>query len=675
MKVIVQKDLVNMLEDTASINGNVFANNIAVPEERNSDMVIKPGSLTSAVPGEAENNGVIQGKYGTLTIDKNDGSYTYELTENMDYLGAGVDLHDEVFTFTTEYHGRSPEYVIAYNIAYEASLIASGPVVAGNTPADNSASAEALADAAGIAAGLAADLAAGNIGPDSSKVETLTIDIHGTNDQPLIGDVTVSAYEGLTGDTNVLGSLGAGGVANGADNVDFVGQFVLGDVDPVTAGVQTDLDVDDTHEFKIDTASIAMTSDDLSAEQVAAIQATINVNLNAAPEGDADFGKYTVDGNFDALSVGDSAVVTFDYYVQDTNTDSGSVSDSDKKTVTLTVYGTNDAPVIANDIIDSYDDLIDGDLNKSILANDVHAANTDVNDTLEVTGTIATDLEFVNGGGQICVDNAAQTLKYVPGNGEMITKDHFDFTYAASDGHTDPIGTAAVTVAMENKDGDQIDFYQFGSACCDTLTGTDKNDMLSGGNGNDTLNGGAGSDILYGGVGQDTLAGGLGNDIYVGGKDADAFTDIGGSDKYVFAEGDSQGTISDLNLILYNDAMGHLVVNPDYAGNLDEVHFDDSVDQTKIAVFMNGDNLEIKYSDNANDVVTVLNQNEDHYGIEAISVSVANTVIDKAELDGLLTTIATYDIDAGTAGVQTAQSVEDVYNNAGLMTQINAAFA
>ncbi len=620
----LENDKRNIVEDQASIDGNVFDNNTrgSFGNNPNLEMVIKPGSLESAT-GAADINGVIAGKYGTLSLNS-DGSYEYTLTADMNYLGAGVDLHDEKFTFMTEYHQ----------------------------------------------------------GGDQSRHEEILIDIHGTNDQVLIGDVTVSAYEGRTGDTNVLATL--------APDTEFVGQFALQDLPGQPVGTK-DLDTGDTHEFKIDTASIAMTSGDLTPEQIAAIQATIGatlVNPGASDNGagnpaDANFGKFNVDGNFDALSVGDSAEVTFDYYVEDTST-SGSVSASEKKTVTLTVHGTNDAVAINLDEITNYHQLIDGDLYKSILANDGHAVGADVNDTVTVTDTVRTDLEFYNNGGQICVDNAGETLKYVPGNGDMITKGHFDFTYAATDGHTDPIAMATVEVAMMNRGSgiagryraEEVDYYQFGNACCDTLTGTDKSDMLSGGNGNDTLKGGAGHDILYGGAGQDTLIGGTGNDIFIGGTGSDFFSDERGDDKYVFAKDDGRGTIEDLNLEIYQDAMGHDVINWTQRLNMDEVHFDASVDANEVAIFKNGDDLEIKYSTNSDDVVTVSYQDEAHYGVELITAHNATGTIRKSEIDALLTTIATYDLDGiATNGVQTAQSVDDVQGNAFLMGEINAAFA
>jgi Ca2+-binding RTX toxin-like protein len=85
------------------------------------------------------------------------------------------------------------------------------------------------------------------------------------------------------------------------------------------------------------------------------------------------------------------------------------------------------------------------------------------------------------------------------------------------------------------------DFWTFGTAGADTLTGgsshdviiaKDGNDILDGeggdddvhgGIGNDTLSGGAGTDLLHGGAGTDLLSGGDGLDTLFGGAGADTF--------------------------------------------------------------------------------------------------------------------------------------------------------
>ncbi len=656
----VKDDIRQIEENSGAIQGNVFDNNIKDPANVNNpnlEMIVEPGSLTSAVAGNvADANGVIQGKYGQLTLNS-DGTYTYQLTKDMNYLGAGVDLHDEIFTFTTEYH--KPD------------------------------------------------------GTDATKEEHLKIDIHGTNDQPLITDVTVSAYEygtnnptaGTTGTHNVLGRLNP--------DVDFEGQFVLGDVDPATPGVQTDVDAGDTHAFKIDTTSINVTSANLTADQIAAIKATVGVNLNAAAEGSPDFGKYTVEGNFDALSDGDTATVTFDYYVEDTSANND-VTASEKKTVTMTVLGTDDDFEANDDTIRSYDDFLDGDIFKTILSNDGHPAGVDVNDTLNVIGTGYRDMDFYNGGGEISVDNAARVLQYEPGGSDdnAIEAGHFKFEYHVSDGHNIHdaevefdmygLGDNGLNDAPNANDTDhaKIDFYTIGDNASERISGVhNKNNVVAGMGGNDHIHGQEKHDILYGGDGDDKLEGRWGNDLYVGGKGTDVLEDKRGHDVYVFSKGDGMDTIEDQDLEIYTDAMGHEDINitnfanavelaknvgvittvddnainglEDYV-DVDTVKFDSTVAKTDIAIFQKDDGtLQIKYSDT--DMVSVMWQNEDHYGIEKIEAS-DGTFLSPADIDNIINAIATTDIDASTAGIQTAQNIDDVRNSAALMAVISSAF-
>jgi len=638
MAINVQDDATFILEDGQAINGNVFTNDVSTPDTT-SELVIKPGSLQNA-DGDAGNaNSVIQGKYGTLTLNS-DGTYTYQLTADLNKLGAGVDLHDEVFTYTVEWHD------------------------------DN--------------------------GQDQHEDEVeLKIDIHGTNDASVVADVNVRTFEG----------------EDHEGTIDFYhGKFTLEDVNPNVAGVQTDLDDGDRHTFVVDNGTVTITSTDLTAAQIAAIKPTVSIDLVApnATEGDAHFGEYTVTGDFDALSVGDEATITFNYWSVDHST-AGSATATEHKTGTITVIGLNDSVEIRNDsgldAIRTYDQLIDGDIYKSILANDGHYENgvkvndIDVNDVLEITSTGYRDLEFYQGGGTISVDNAARTLAYTPGGGGAIAKDHFDFYYQATDGYTDPIQSKKAVFKMNNKDDEAIDWYQFGGNGDDTVCGIDgATNVLSGMGGDDYIKGKEKGDILYGGAGDDELHGGWGNDIYKAGTGTDGMVDTRGADLYVFSKGDGRNTINDTDLEVYKDAMGDDDINlrnysnvvelakiagyddveDDMAfleqfADVDTVRFDETVDKSKIAIFQKDNqygSMVIKYSENADDCVSVGWQQEDHHGIEKIEAA-DGSYLTKAAMDRIITEISTYDLDQdATNGIQTAQNVQDVQNNAHLMTFI-----
>ncbi len=647
MAINVQDDATYILEDGQAINGNVFTNDVSTPDTT-SELVIKPGSLQNA-DGDAGNaNGVIQGKYGTLTLNS-DGTYTYQLTADLNKLGAGVDLHDEIFKYHVEWH-------------------------------DNNGNDHSTEDNNG------------------DPVE-LKIDIHGTNDASVVADVNVRTFEG----------------EDHEGTIDFYhGKFTLEDVNPNVAGVQTDLDDGDRHTFVVDNGTVTITSTDLTAAQIAAIKPTVSIDLvnSDATEGDPDFGKYKVIGDFDALSVGDEATITFEYWSVDHSLASSATA-TEHKTGTITVIGLNDSVEIRNDsgsdAIRTYDQLIDGDIYKSILANDGHYENgvkvndIDVNDILEITSTGYRDLEFYQGGGTISVDNAARTLAYTPGGGGAIAKDHFDFYYQATDGYTDPIQSKKAVFKMNNKDDEAIDWYQFGGNGDDTVCGIDgATNVLSGMGGDDYIKGKEKGDILYGGAGDDELHGGWGNDIYKAGTGTDGMVDTRGADLYVFSKGDGRNTINDTDLEVYKDAMGdddinlrnysnavqvanmgayhgpYANVEDDMAwmeqhADVDTVRFDETVDKSKIAIFQKDNqygSMVIKYSENADDCVSVGWQQEDHHGIEKIEAA-DGSYLTKAAMDRIITEISTYDLDQdATNGIQTAQNVQDVQNNAHLMTFI-----
>ena len=90
----------------------------------------------------------------------------------------------------------------------------------------------------------------------------------------------------------------------------------------------------------------------------------------------------------------------------------------------------------------------------------------------------------------------------------------------------------------DNLDGGDGDDRLFGHTGDDTLQGGAGNDRLFGLGGNDLLEGGDGDDTLEGGNLYDTLIGGAGDDLMTGGMHADRF---------VFADGHGDDTITDFN--------------------------------------------------------------------------------------------------------------------------------
>jgi len=211
--------------------------------------------------------------------------------------------------------------------------------------------------------------------------------------------------------------------------------------------------------------------------------------------------------NVQALAVGETVFDIFQVQVRD------EYGAADTETVTITVTGSNDAPIVANAIADRA--ATGGQAFSFTLPGDTFA-DIDNGDTLTLsTSTLPAWLTF---------NAATLTFSGTPANGDA--------------------GTTSITVTATDAAGasasDTFDIVVgvtlTGGNGRDSLIGTAGNDVLSGGNGEDTLNGGLGNDMLSGGNGPDTLIGGQGNDTLFGGN---------GPDIFVFATGNGADTIGD----------------------------------------------------------------------------------------------------------------------------------
>ena len=709
-------DLRQMSEDGTSINGNVFDNNkiapgVVAPIGSNEEFKVLDGTIFNGA-GVAATNGIIQGTYGELALDEN-GSYIYTLNSSaVDMFSAGR-LERDTFTYDIKWSNAAGDVFI--------------------------------------------------------RTETIEIEVHGINDKVTINNISANVMEGGDLNPNVDGIVDTlTGVATVYEG-NLAVQNGLVDLDPTRVGIQAadadtnsdlGLHLGDTHSFEA-VGQMVVTSSDIDKNLLTGIQVIINPTTGA----------YELEGDFDALSVGESATVTFQYHVVETSV-LGAVSASDTKTVSVTVQGTHDGLEVNDDNFTTYQNFMnqngdhiintDGALYTAILDNDKFLdATVDVNDKKEVVDTMGLNGQFMADGGSVNVDGATRSVLYTPGSGSKIADNQFDFAYTATNvgphaghigGARNPIGMASVHVDIQNP-GDatrDVDFYEFGDANDNFLQGTpdggipfgpgqrpDTSDFLSGGAGNDVLSGGDGNDILFGGIGQDEIYGDAGDDIIIAGDSGSGTDELYGgmgSDRYVFVKGDDRAFIKDLNLEEYTDGLGHTKHNLDFFTNRDVVDIQTTASSPtipgEVAVFRNSNgDLEIAYSSNKDasgkltDVITVENQFEPgtvfpffgeitHNGIEAIERTVtvpavapvigapatattpAVAPVDAVagstttmtleardtgtvaidSIEELIQYIATYDIDAGTLGLQTAQSIEDVQGNTHLMTVINNAF-
>ena len=162
---------------------------------------------------------------------------------------------------------------------------------------------------------------------------TLTLTLVGSNDQPTIVAQNVNVDEAIDGLTTFSATL----------------------------PTASDLDITDTHTYALVAGSVKIDGSSVDDSIV-----TINEN-----------GSYSVSDNFNALNAGDNLTVTFNYIAND------SLANSEPAEVTLTVAGTNDAPVAGVDVIQNVTE------SNSLAATQTGTVLNDVhNITSEGTGSI-----------------------------------------------------------------------------------------------------------------------------------------------------------------------------------------------------------------------------------------------------------------------------------------------
>ncbi|WP_428734478.1 VCBS domain-containing protein [Sulfuricurvum sp.] len=212
-----------------------------------------------------------------------------------------------------------------------------------------------------------------------SSSANLIITIIGTNDQPIVqnvqvGEVLVESHDG----TDIVG----------ADDTQedvltiFSGNLATG----------TDVDSGETLTYEMVENSINVASSAIDTGTITDMSVVI----------DPITGDYEVVGNFNALAAGETATITFQYVANDSRGFDGTdgineSSVSEPATVTLTITGTNDQPIV-NDIFVSQNEAANG-LNKfdgvftvsDEDVNDTHTYEIDVN-SVESNNTKVSDL-------------------------------------------------------------------------------------------------------------------------------------------------------------------------------------------------------------------------------------------------------------------------------------------
>jgi Ca2+-binding RTX toxin-like protein len=192
-----------------------------------------------------------------------------------------------------------------------------------------------------------------------------------------------------------------------------------------------------------------------------------------------------------------------------TATDIGNLSASD--TFSLTVPNTNDAPTVANPIVDQIAPT--GAAFTFTVPTNIFA-DVDVGDSLAYSATLA------NGSALpvwLSFNSTTRTLNGTPASGDAGV---VNIKVTATDtGNLSVSDLFDLTVTIQNQ-------VLTGTAGNDVLTGGAGNDQLLGLAGNDTLQGGAGHDLLDGGTGIDTMRGGTGDDTYIVDRSGDLVTEL-----------------------------------------------------------------------------------------------------------------------------------------------------
>ncbi len=232
---------------------------------------------------------------------------------------------------------------------------------------------------------------------------------------------------------------------------------------------------------------------------------------------------FNPNGAFEDLGAGESEEVTFTYHAVDNSGASSAV-----RTVTITVNGVNDAPVVTSG------------------AGFTARENETAVGKITATDPDDTPVFSIAGGADgtlFSIDAATGALAFKASpDFENPADADGDNAYAvlvrASDGTA--AVTQAITVTVADEDGVTIKGGKRNDTVdeVETVRGqampTAEEDVVTGRGGNDNLSGLGGNDVLNGGDGRDKLFGGDGVDILIGGANRDRLSGGGGSDSFVF---------------------------------------------------------------------------------------------------------------------------------------------
>jgi ELWxxDGT repeat protein len=211
--------------------------------------------------------------------------------------------------------------------------------------------------------------------------------------------------------------------------------------------------------------------------------------------------------------------------------------------VELWKLGTNNAPIVANAILDQ------SATENTVFSFTVPAdtfSDSDAGDTLTYSATLDNGNPLPD---WLSFDTTTATFSGTPLNGDVST---LAIVVTATDTAGAFINTNfdLAIAPLDNLANNMIN----GTADDDTLIGTVEQDIIYGrpGNdiqlgraGNDRLRGGSGSDRFWGGFGDDILVGGFSHDLLIGGAGNDTLKGGAGYDRFILSAGRGTDTIAD----------------------------------------------------------------------------------------------------------------------------------
>jgi VCBS repeat-containing protein len=276
-----------------------------------------------------------------------------------------------------------------------------------------------------------------------SEPKIVTLTINGTNDNPIVENITYSLIE------NELTVVDTDDSNPENENSTYTSSVSL---------ISTN-DLNDTHTYMLDPFSDIVTTgpkDSSDNDIVDPDNTTVII--------DESSGSFTVkNADLNQLKEGEIAYIRFKYIAIDQNN-----AESEPKVITLKITGTNDAPVIIADslndatVVEADNGTIDGDL--PVLIRDTHFTDIDTNDSgwtynaiAAGTATIVTDVTAGAGAnvGAVTVEMGADGAYTLSGagleklaTGEQITVE-FDVTITDGDDNS-AVETVTLTVTGTN---------------------------------------------------------------------------------------------------------------------------------------------------------------------------------------------------------------------------------